>query len=72
MESGRAGTEGEGVGSAGGGAKFPLEGVDVGAEGGDPVGVEGGLDVLLFQARHVGRGEVEFWAHINYQMMATS
>lgn len=59
VEGGGAGDEGEGVGRAGEGAEFSLEGVYVGAEGGDPIAGEGFLDELLFQAGHVWGGEVD-------------
>jgi hypothetical protein len=45
-------------------AKFLLEGVEVGTDGGDPVGVEGFFDLGEFFFAHVGGGEEDLgWVH---------
>jgi hypothetical protein len=59
MERGRAGTEGQGVLGADGRAKFLLEGVNVGAERGDPVAGERFGNIGLLAPRHVGRRKVK-------------
>lgn len=41
------------------GGELLLEGVHLGTERRDPVGVKRLLDVVLFQAGHVGGGEID-------------
>src|SRR3990167_6714721 len=61
--SGRAGSMFQERGSlstnTGVAADLPLEGLDVGAGGGDPVGAEGLVDEVQLAAAHVGWREVE-------------
>ena len=59
VQRGRARAERRGMAAADRRSELVFKGVDMRAERRDPVGGEGVLDVLLLQAGHVGRGEVD-------------
>ncbi len=63
MDGSGARAKGEGVFCSHPIAKLVLEGVDIGAEGGDPIAIEGLLHVLLLETGHVGWGKIEAAFH---------
>ena len=64
MEGSRTRTDGSSVGGADDLAEFLLEGIYMGTDWGDPVGVKGFFDKFEFGVAHVWGREKDWFGHI--------